>query len=110
MVNHQADTPPQEAAILSIKLSDEEFGSFEDREAAFALEDRLEEVLSETDEIEYDGHEFGGGWCKLYFYGPEAKRIADALRPALRSRELAAGSTLVLRFGPPGAREKRLRL
>ena len=100
----------QHAVIIHLKLSDLNFGSFEERETAFRLEDRLESALTDVGVGEYDGHEFGSGWCQLYIYGASANAIADAILPVVRAFAPRAGSFVVKRFGPPGAPEEQLPL
>ncbi len=100
----------EECVILSFKLNDGEFGSFDEREAAFALEDQLENATTASHYIEYDGHEFGGGWCKFYFYGSSAKLMSAGLLSILRTISIPKGSFLSQRFGPPGAKEQNVPL
>lgn len=97
----------EEAVLIFVKLSDDSFGEFEEREAVFDLEERVEFAAKTSGVGEYDGHEFGGGWGKLYLYGPDANRLADVVRPIVRASRPSQGSYLVRRFGPPGAREDR---
>ncbi len=91
-----------------MKLSDDGFGEYEEREAIFDLEERVEGVVQTAGAGEYDGHEFGGGWGKLYLYGPDARRLADVVLPVIRDSVPREGSYLVRRFGGPGAREERV--
>jgi hypothetical protein len=100
----------QHAVIIHLKLSDLEFGSFEERETAFRLEDRLESAVEDSGLGEYDGHEFGKGWCQFYIYGGDANVIADTVLPVVRTFALRVGSFVVKRFGPPGAREDQVPL
>lgn len=100
----------QQAVVIHLKLSDEEFGSFDERENAFTLEDRLENVVADSAIGQYDGHEFGEGWCRFYIYGDDANVIADAVLPVVRNVAPRAGSFLVKRFGPPGALQEEVPL
>jgi hypothetical protein len=93
----------QHAVIVHLKLSDQAFGSFDERERAFALEDRLEDALSRSAVAEYDGHEFGGGWCRFYVYGDDANAIATLVAPIVAQFSRSPSSVLIKRFGPPGA-------
>ncbi len=96
----------EEAVLIFLKLSDDSFGEYEEREAIFDLEEKIEAVVTEQTG-EYDGHVFGDGWGKLYLYGPDARRLSDAVLPVVRDAAPREGSYLVRRFGPPGAREER---
>jgi hypothetical protein len=100
----------QQAVVIHLKLSDDEFGSFDERDDAFTLEDRLEGTVAETAIGEYDGHEFGEGWCRFYIYGNDANVMADAVLPIVRNVSPRTGSFLVKRFGPPGARQEEVPL
>jgi hypothetical protein len=92
-------------------LSDQEFGSFDERENAFSLEDRLRDAVMDSAIGEYDGHEFGEGWCRFYIYGADADALAEVVIPILRGfSPPPAGSFIVKRFGPPGARQQEVQL
>ncbi len=100
-----------EAVIVRLKLSDAEFGEWSEREATYTLEDQLIDVFAGGAALgEFDGHEFGGGFATLYMYGRSADRIAEAVLPVLAQGQHRAGSTLVKRFGPPGAPEQTIAL
>jgi hypothetical protein len=100
----------QQAVVIHLRLSDEAFGSFDERESAFTLEDRLGDAIADSAIGEYDGHEFGEGWCRFYMYGDDANVIADAVLPVVRNVSPRPGSFLVKRFGPPGARQEEMPL
>lgn len=95
-----------EAVIVRLRLSGDEFGEWEEREAAYAIEDRLIAALEGTGSGEFDGHEFGGGFATLYMYGPSADRIATVVLSSLAGLEHRAGSVVIKRFGPPGSFEE----
>jgi hypothetical protein len=103
-------TQRQHAVVIHLKLSDEEFGSFDERENAFTLEDRLEDAVTDSAIGEYDGHEFGDGWCRFYIYGDDANVMADAVLPLVRNLSPRTGSFVVKRFGPPGAPQEEMPL
>ena len=100
----------EQAVIVHMKLSDGTFGTPTEREAALALEDRLEDVIGQATGGEYDGHEFGEGWCKFYMYGDNAEMLANVIAEPLRSMEFLEGSFLVQRVGPPGSPETTTKL
>jgi hypothetical protein len=74
----------EQAVIVYLKLSNEEFGECREREAAYGVEDELREALVEAGVGTCDGHEFGGGYTTLFMYGPSADGIADAAVPVVR--------------------------
>lgn len=102
--------PNEHALIVHIKLSDQEFGSFDERENAFTVEDRLQDAVKDLEVGEYDGHEFGEGWCRFYIYGDDADAMAEAVLPILREFSPPAGSFVAKRFGPPGAQQQEVQL
>ncbi|GHF26687.1 hypothetical protein GCM10017786_71090 [Amycolatopsis deserti] len=56
---------------------------------------------------ELDGHEVNlqDGSVTFYMYGPDADRLHEIVRPVLRDAELPAGTTVVRRYGGPGAEQ-----
>jgi hypothetical protein len=80
-------------------MSDDNFGDEAEREAIFALEDRLVDAIEGPGLGEFDGNEFGGGECTLYMYGNDADRIFNAVAPILRSSPFARGGYALKRFG-----------
>lgn len=99
-----------EAVIVRLRLSDDEFGEWEEREAAYAVEDRLIEAFEACDAGSVDGHEFGAGFATIYVYGPSADRMAAIVLATVTGAQHRAGSVLIKRFGPPGAREQSVPL
>ena len=98
--------------ITHLPLSDDEFGTAEEREAVFALEDKLEPLVAAAGG-EHDGHEFGAGEAVLYTYGPDADALLDAVRTAIDGFPVRAGAYAIKRYGPagdPSAREERVAL
>jgi hypothetical protein len=107
---HAENSTNNEALIVRLKLSDDEFGDSAERDAAHAVEDRLVELFASGELGEFDGHEFGGGFATLYMYGPSAERMAAAVLPAVADLGRRVGSVLTKRFGPPGSPEVTIRL
>lgn len=100
----------EQAVLVFLKLSDGSFGEFEEREAIFDLEDKLQSAISQGGIGEYDGHEFGDGWGKLYLYGPDARIVRQSIEKMLREFGPRQGSYVIERYGGPGAREERISL
>lgn len=108
--NMESSKVTEEAVLIYIKLSDSEFGTWDDREKCYAFEDALIEEFSKQDIGEIDGHEFGEGYCVLYIYGNSADHIYNSISPILSEANLSPGSYVIIRFGGPGALEKRVKL
>lgn len=100
----------QQAVLVFLKLSDDEFGSFEEREAILDLEERIEATFQADEAAEYDGHEFGAGWARLFLYGRDCRQLTERVLPLLRDFAPRAGSHLIQRQGPPGSPEATLNL
>ena len=96
-----------EAVIIRMKLSDDEFGEWAERRAAYEVEDRLIDAISpEIGEV--DGHEFGGGFATIYVYGPSAEELTALILPILSNVATPPGSAITKRFGPVGANEQTI--
>lgn len=99
------------AVIAHLRLSDADYGTEDEREALFILEDRLAHAIGRARAGEFDGNEFGGGECTLYMYGPDADALYNAIVPVLQMHPLARGGYAVKRYGDardPNAREVRV--
>jgi hypothetical protein len=106
--------PPadEHAVITHLPLSDDEHGTADEREAVFAIEDRLTEAAAALGG-EHDGNEFGGGEAVLYTYGPDADALLDAVRDCFRDFPIRPGAYAIKRYGranDPNAREERMPL
>jgi uncharacterized protein YbaR (Trm112 family) len=95
------------AVLVHVKLSDDRFGIENERRRIAGLEDALSQAVTSAGVGEHDGNEVGGGEYTLYAYGPDAQRLAAAMRPILLKANLPRGSYMTIRAGPPGSPEKR---
>ena|SRR5688572_12780854 len=89
----------EQAVIVHLPLSDERFGSSEDRDLLVALEGQITKAIEDADAGEFDGDMFGEGECVLYMYGPDADRLFVAIEPVLRSYALRSGGYAIKRYG-----------
>ena len=102
----------EHVVITHLPLSDDEHGTADEREAIFAIEDRLTEAAAALGG-EHDGNEFGGGEAILYTYGPDADALMEAVRTSLGTFPLRPGAYAIKRYGradDPTAREERVPL
>ena len=98
--------------ITHLPLSDDEFGTAEEREAVHDLESRVERAAARVGG-DHDGHEFGGGEAVLYTYGPDADELFAAIGEALEGFRVRPGAYGVKRYGradEPDAAEERVPL
>lgn len=103
----------EHAVIVRLRLSDDAFGSDEDREAMDRLEEELIVAIEEADAGEFDGMETGQGEYVFFMYGPDADRLFKAVEPALRASPATRGGFAVKRYGEatdPTAKEVRVDL
>jgi hypothetical protein len=112
LFNRTRQNVSQQAVIVHYRLSDDEYGLTEEREAVFRLEDRLESLIDGHQVGQFDGNEFGAGEVVLYCYGPDADRLFDAIEQELRSFA-ARPAYATLRYGDAAdlsAKERRIDL
>ncbi|MCB2155745.1 hypothetical protein KQI84_12745 [bacterium] len=78
----------------------------------FELEDRLEAAISDAGEGigELDGDEIAldGSDGYLFFYGSDARRLFETIRPELEASDLMRGAIIMLRFGGPEDEDVRI--
>jgi hypothetical protein len=98
--------------MLHLPLSGEGFGTVEDRESIYDLEDRIIEAVAGVGG-EHDGHDFGQSESVLFTYGPDANALLDAIRGCLVDFQMPPGVYVIKRFGgvdDPDALEERIDL
>lgn len=90
-----------------------EYGS-RDLQPLFALEDKLEAVMTQAGVGEYDGNEVAtdGSDGYLYFYGPDADKLFQSIKSTLEATAFMRGAEVRKRYGPAGtgAREIVMRI
>lgn len=108
-----AAAPATEHAVITyLPLAGGQFGAEDEREAVFALEDRIAKAVARIGG-EHDGNEFGEGQAILYTYGPDADALLTAIRQSFAGFPLRPGAHAVKRYGPadePDARSERVPL
>jgi hypothetical protein len=108
--NQEEGAGLDQAVIINLKLSDDDMGTPEDDDPIYELEATLEEAVEGSGAGEFDGDEWGGGYCRLFLYGADADRLFHTVLPALMAFDALPGSYLVKRFGAQGAQESVVRL
>jgi len=81
----------------------------------FALEETLEQKISDAHVGEYDGNVIAAGGTEaiLYAYGPDADALWEVMEPTIRGSTVSAGSYVIKRYGDAGdagAKEDRIAL
>lgn len=108
----QVQASDEHALITYLPLSGDEFGTVDEREAVFALEERIEQAVARVGG-EHDGNEFGEGQAILYTYGPDADALLAAVRASLAGFPVRDGAYAIKRYGradDPDARSERVEL
>lgn len=104
------ELPVEDAVIVRVRLSDDAFGSADERANLENLEDQLEYSLQNSDIGYFDGNEVGMGFWDLHLYGPNAEVLYAQIEPVLRAFNPPAGSYVIKRFGGFDAKEKTIPL
>lgn len=94
-----AAPPTEHAVILTITLTDDAFGTPQERTRLHAIQDELAAAMRRASAGELDGDEFGEGVCTIYSYGSDADRLWDAIAPVLAKHPFPPGSRAVKRYG-----------
>ncbi len=84
---------------VHIPLTAGPFGSNEERDAIYALSDRVHEALGPADAGFVDGNEFGGGECIMMLRGRDPARVWQVVEPVLRATALVHGGRAELHGG-----------
>jgi hypothetical protein len=94
------------AVLIHFRLSDDSYGSPEEREAVMELERELEVAIAASNAGEFDGNEYGGGEAVLYMYGPDKDRLWQAVEQLVRRFPLRPAYALLRPGGPDTAAEQ----
>lgn len=81
--------------LIVLPLSNRMMGTNEERAEISRLADQLEAQVVEAGLGEYDGDEYGGGECILFFCGPDDEALLGFLRPLLQRTRFARGAHFV---------------
>lgn len=90
------DDPQDERDLLVVlPLSNRAMGTHDERLGIEALAEQLERAALEAGVGEFDGDEYGGGECVLFFCGPDEEQLLGVLRPHLQRSPMARGAHFV---------------
>jgi hypothetical protein len=102
---------PEQAVVVHISLSNDAFGTEQEQDAAFALDEELAGAVNASGLGEFEGNDFGGGECVFFMYGPNADLLYSLIQPILRTRPIAERGYAIKRYGQaddPNAGEVRV--
>jgi hypothetical protein len=97
--------------LVVLRLSNDLMGIAAERQAIRELEHALEAAIAGRPGVgEFDGDEFGGGECTLFFAARNAQELFDLLHPILRRSAACRGAEVVLQAAADGGRVLRRRV
>jgi hypothetical protein len=102
----KAEPGKEQAVILSMRLSNDNSGNEIEHQSLMKLEAALARSLADSHAGEWDGHEIGGGYRKIYLYGPCAERLSQTILTTVLAYDALPGSYMVKRFGEIGSDEE----
>ena len=79
----------EDCLMVHLKLSDGAFGTSQEQKKIREFAAELEECVARQGAGEFDGDEFGGGECTLYFYGPNADKLLQAVSETIKGSVLS---------------------
>ncbi len=103
-----SDETIDETIAVYIKLSNDKYGTEEERDSIYQFTDKLVEVVLKSGAGVFDGDEFGNGECGLFMYGPNADRLFSAVESLLRSWKPLEGGYVIKRYGAPDGQSERI--
>lgn len=90
----------EQALILNLKLSDDDFGTEQMQGSLMEWEAKLRDLITSTvPGGTVDGNCFGGGFCQVYFYGPNIDEVEVVVLPELAKIHVLEGSYYIKRYG-----------
>jgi hypothetical protein len=88
----------EQLLLLSLKLSDSETGGEEDLEYVESFEEKLVEKVESLDFALWDGHEYGGGYAKIFLYTSDVDKLYKSLYKTLKNLNFTPGSMIILQY------------
>ena len=103
---HDVTPGREQAVIISMRLSNDHFGTEAEDNSLAQLESALDSQLLESRAGEWDRHETGGGYHKIFLYGPCAEQLTKVIISTVLEYAALPGSYMVKRFGDIGSDEQ----
>lgn len=97
------DTPTrfpehEQLLLISLKLSDGDMGSIDDEEYVEDLERKLAKKVEDLDFAFWDGHEYGGGYAKIFLYSSDVDKLYKTIYKTLKNINFTPGSLVILQY------------
>lgn len=93
--DYESDQAEERDLLVVLRLSNRQMGTNEERAEIEQLADQLANEVEAAGVGEYDGDEFGGGECILFFCGPDEMALLGFLRSLLQRSHYARGAHFV---------------
>ena len=106
--NIQSTKPSDEWIAVYLKVSNDEYGTEEERDSIHQFTDKLAEVILKSGAGVFDGDEFGNGECGLFMYGANADQLFNVMESLLRDWKPLAGGYAIKRYGAPAGLSERI--
>jgi hypothetical protein len=107
---HAAVAAEEQAVILKLKLASGPMGNEEERKRITELEHLLANAIKQSSSGDFDGDEYGEGFCTIYMYGPSAESLFNSVQPTLKGFRASSGSYVIKRYSKPGSKQDRITL
>lgn len=101
---------PEHLVLVRLKLRGSEESNPQERKDIEKLAATMRKLVEGSSIGEYDGGSFAAGYGDMFFYGPDGDKLYLAILGTLKQYKPAAGSHVIVRYGPRGATEKRFDL
>ena len=88
----------QQLLLICIKLSDYDMGLEEEEEYVWDLEKKLIAKTNNCAFAHYDGHEWGGGFAKIFIYSSDVNKLYQHLYKTLKKFKFTQKSEIVLQY------------
>lgn len=72
------------------------------------LEVKLKQAIADANVGEIDGYELGKNDFTIYMYGVDADDLFKAIEPVLRHSLITKDGHAIIRYGEPGATERKV--
>lgn len=96
-----------EDVLVVFRLSNQSMGTKAERAKLEALAAELERATHEARVGDYEGDEFGGGECVLFFSGDDRARLTDVLRARLKQSPIGRDAQIARSAPGDDAAERR---
>jgi hypothetical protein len=88
----------EQLLLISLKLSDGEMGSADDEDYVEDLERKLAKKVEDLDFAFWDGHEYGGGYAKIFLYSSDVDKLYKTIYKTLKNINFTPGSLVILQY------------